>query len=319
MLEIVSIVLSIFGLIAIGYGAARTRLLKPETGDGLADFVFTIPIPVLLFRTLATADFQDLSPWAIWASYFCAAAIIWAAAHLTIRRLFGSDARAGVVAGISSVFANIVLIGLPLVQITLGEAGLAAALVLLSIHLPVMMAAGVVLNEWAMRADGLVTTPVDAWAAVRNFLGPLLRNPIVIGIAAGLVWRTSGLAISGPPALVVNALAQVAGPVALVACGLSLARYGVSGNIRPALIITVLKLAALPAAVLAIGMALGLAPVALAAVTLVAACPTGVNAFLIASRLGTGQALSSNAMTISTAAGVVTVALWLAVIRALVI
>jgi malonate transporter and related proteins len=319
MLEIVSIVLSIFGLIGIGYAAARTRLLKPETGDGLADFVFTIPIPVLLFRTLATADFQDLSPWAIWASYFSAAAIVWAAAHLMIRRLFGRDTRAGVVAGISSVFANIVLVGLPLVQITLGESGLAAALVLLSIHLPVMMAAGVILNEWAVRADGLVTAPVDAMAAVRGFVGPLLRNPIIIGIAAGLVWRASGLTISGPPALIVDALAQVAGPVALVACGLSLARYGVSGNVRPALAITALKLAALPAAVLAVGMALGLAPVALAAVTLVAACPTGVNAFLIASRLGTGQALSSNAMTISTAAGVVTVALWLAVVRALLI
>ena len=49
----------------------------------------------------------------------------------------------------------------------------------------------------------------------------------------------------------------------------------------------------------------------MAVVTLTAACPTGVNVFLIASRLGTGQALASNALLISTAAGVVTVSLWL--------
>jgi malonate transporter len=317
MSEILSIVLSIFGLIGIGYGAVRTRLLKRDSADALADFVFTIPIPVLIFRILSTADFQDLSPWALWATYFAAVAIVWSLAHLVIRRGFGREARAGVVAGVSAAFANTVLVGIPLVQIVLGDAGLAVALVVLSVHLPVMMAASVILNEWAVRADGLVRTPVNASAALRGFIAPLVRNPIIIGLAAGLAWRFTGLAISGAPGLIVESLARVAGPVALVASGMSLARYGVSGNVRPALAITVLKLALMPAAVLAIGTALGLPPVALGAVTLLAACPTGVNAFLIASRLGTGQALSSNAMTISTGAAVVTVALWLAAVRAL--
>ena len=40
--------------------------------------------------------------------------------------------------------------------------------------------------------------------------------------------------------------------------------------------------------------AVGLPPLGVAALTLTAACPTGVNAYLIASRLGTGEALASN-------------------------
>ena len=42
-----------------------------------------------------------------------------------------------------------------------------------------------------------------------------------------------------------------------------------------------------------------------------AALPSGVNSYLIATQLGTGQALASNQMSIATACAVVTTALWL--------
>ena len=71
----------------------------------------------------------------------------------------------------------------------------------------------------------------------------------------------------------------------------------------------------MPVLVYAACRVVGLPPVGIAAVTLVAACPTGVNAFLIADRLGTGQALASNSLVISTAGAVVTVTLWLALLQ----
>ena len=58
-------ILVVFTLIAIGYGTAALRVLKPETGDGLSDFVFTIAVPLLLFRTIATATFDHGAPWAL--------------------------------------------------------------------------------------------------------------------------------------------------------------------------------------------------------------------------------------------------------------
>ena len=50
------------------------------------------------------------------------------------------------------------------------------------------------------------------------------------------------------------------------------------------------------------------------AIVLAAACPTGVNAYVVASRFRTGEALSSNAITLTTALAVLTVALWLHVL-----
>jgi len=308
--DVAQIVLSIFGLIGIGYLIARSGYLDDSVGDGLAKFVFDVAIPVLLFRTLAQADFHGASPWGLWLCYFGGVTAAWAISHWMIRTLFERDARAGVVAGISASFANTVLVGIPLVQSAFGEAGVVSILIIISINMPIMMFASIVANEWAVRADGLETEKPDRLELARRFGAGLVTNPIIVGIVVGGVWRLLGLSVSGVPAILINSLATAAGPVALFAAGMGLARYGISGNIRPALLITILKLIVMPAVVLGIALAVGLPPLAAAVATMTAACPTGVNAFLIASRFGTGQALASNSMTISTAVAVVATAGW---------
>ena len=317
MTDIANIVLSIFGLIGIGYGAARTGLLGKDVGKGLADFVFTIAIPVLLFKTLASADFGVAAPWRIWSAYFAGAAATWTLSHVTIRRMFKRDARAGVVAGLSGSYANTVLIGIPLVQTAFGEAGLVSLLIVVAVHLPVMMLVSLVLFEWAVRVDGVESGVVDRGAIWRRFVNNMVRNPLVIAILAGVVWRLAGLPLTGVPAILTDALSRAAGPVALFAAGMGLASYGIARNVRQALVITVFKLVVMPAVVLATGWAIGLAPLAVATATLAAACPTGVNPFLIAGRFGTGEAIASNVIAISTAAGFISVAVWLAILQRL--
>lgn len=313
--EVGVVILTIFGLIGIGYGAAKVRLLEPDTGEGLSDFVFTIAIPVLLFRTLADAHFGDVSPWGAWAVYFAGIIVVWTLGHVLVRRIFGRDARAGMIAGISASFANTVLVGVPLVETTYGEAGMVWLLVLLSVHLPVVMLASLLLNEWALRADGIVAGGIDRGALARRFVTNLARHPIVLGIVAGALWRALGLGLTGVLDELTGALARVAGPTALVASGLELARHGLARNVPQGLLVSVLKLGLMPLIVLAVGLALGIPPLANAVMVAIAACPTGINAFLFASRFGTGEALATNAMTISTAFAAPTMAGWLLVLR----
>ena len=84
---------------------------------------------------------------------------------------------------------------------------------------------------------------------------------------------------------------------------MALVNFGMARQIKPAIAISVLKLFLMPALVFVAARAIGLPPIGVAALTLTAACPAGVNTFLIASRLGTGQALASNTLLISTAGG----------------
>lgn len=310
-------ILVVFTLIAIGYGAAALRVLRPATGDALSDFVFTIAVPLLLFRTIATATFDHGAPWALWVTYFASVLVTWTTAHLVIRAGFGRDARSGVVAGVTAGFSNLVLLGIPFMSGLYGEAGLAVLSQLVSIHLPIMLGASILLFEWAVKRDGAGAETKSFAALVTGFLRQLITNPLIIGIFAGLVTRLSGLAIPGVADRVITSLANVAGPLALFAMGMSLFGYGVRGQVRQALAMVSLKLVLMPAVALGVGLLLGLPEFQLKVAVAAASLPAGVNSWLIANRLGTGERLASTSMTLGTAFAAATTGIWLLAVEAL--
>ncbi|OCW57641.1 AEC family transporter [Hoeflea olei] len=310
-------ILVIFTLIAIGYATAGLRLLKPATGDGLSDFVFTIAVPLLLFRTIATASFDHGPPWALWASYFVAVLVTWTAAHLLVRAGFGRDRRSGVVAGVTAAFSNLVLLGIPFMSGLYGEAGLAVLSQIVSIHLPIMLGASMILFEWALNRDGVSAEPKSLPALATGFLRQLGSNPLIIGILCGLVVRLSGFGIPTVADRVIASLANVAGPMALFAMGVSLFGYGVRGQGRQAFALVALKLVLMPAVALAMALMFGLTDFQLKVVVAAASLPAGVNSWLIANRFGTGQRLASTSMTLGTALAAVTTGIWLAIVDAI--
>jgi malonate transporter and related proteins len=309
MTAIAQDVLPIFILILFGFLLVRLKILSAEIGDGLGDFVFKVAVPMLLFRTIANADFHGASPFRLWISYFAGVLVAWAIGHLIATRLFGRDQREGVLAGVSSAFANNVFIGLPLVERTVGPEGIVAMSILLAVHLPLMMIAGTLLMERAEQTTS--GQPSQGVIAVSRQVGlNLLRNPLVVGLIAGMLVQLIG----GPlPKMFDGLVGQVAGmaaPAALISLGMTLNKYGMLGNVRIAGTISAVKLVVMPAAVWLSSHLLGLSPQWTAALVLTSSVPTGINAWLIANRFGVGQGLAASVITLSTAVGVLSVSLW---------
>ncbi|HET7714916.1 MAG TPA: AEC family transporter [Bauldia sp.] len=316
MAQIVAIVLPVFGLIALGYLTAWSGLLRRETGEALSDFVFVIAIPVLVFRTLATAVFGGASPWGLWIAYFAVFALMWVIGTQTIRRLFARDARAGVVAGISTAYGNTVLVGIPLALAAYGDAGAVAMALIIALHLPVMMTSSAVLIVRAERRDGVAHAEPGPRALLRGLGLNLVRNPLIIGLVLGALWHVLGVPLAGLPRILVDRIADVAATLALFAMGMSLRNYGIRGNVQAGLVLAALKLLLMPAIVLLVARYVVPMPPVWAKVAVVAAaCPTGVNAYIVAARFRTGEALASNAITISTGLAVLSMTLWLTVIE----
>jgi malonate transporter len=310
--QIIEIVLPVFGLIRIGYGVAWSGLLSEETGEALADFVFAVAIPVLIFRTIATAQFGEASPWRLWLPYFATYGLVWAAGHLIVRRVFRRDHRASMVGGISAAFGNTVLVGIPLTLAAYGEAGTVAIALIVAVHLPVGMMASAVLIVHAERLDGVSAGGSDTWRRIAyGVLRGLATNPIVIGIVIGLLWRLTGFSLTGVHGTLVARISDVAATLALLAMGMGLRKYGMHRNIPASLAISGLKLAVMPLVVLLLARyVVAMPPVWAKVAVLTAACPTGVNAYLVANRFRTGEALASNAIALSTGLAVVSAAFW---------
>lgn len=305
-MSLLSIVLPVFGLIAIGFFAARLGLIKDSVGDGLSDFVFTVAVPCLLFKTLATADVPEASPWAYWVVYFSAIMVVWTVAHLFITRGFGRDRPTGTVAGFSSAQSNTVLIGIPLILTTYGDAGRVPIFLLIAIHLPIMMTAATLSIELGGSERGNVRE------TLRNLVISIFTHPIIIGILLGVAYRMTGFDIPAIPFQILDMLGSTAVPCALFSAGMALKRYGLAGDLRITLLISFLKLIIHPGLVFLLGyFVFDLPPVWLGTAVLFAACPSGINAYLLANRYGTGVRIASSSIALSTAIAIATVTGWL--------
>ena len=123
MLELLTVVLPVFGLIGIGYIARRTGFVSDRVGDGLSEFVFALALPCLIFRTLVRAEIPTVQPWGYWISYFAGVAVVWVLATILGRRFFGLRGVSGVVAGFSAGQANTIFVGIPMILKAYGDAG----------------------------------------------------------------------------------------------------------------------------------------------------------------------------------------------------
>lgn len=311
MLAILAIVAPVFALILVGYASGRFGLLSETAGQGVAEFAFSLAIPALLFRTIAVADFTAVSPVAVWLSFFGAAGLTWiaatAATHILLRRPAGDGASIAM----SSAFGNTVLLGLPLALSTYGQAAAAPIAIIVSIHAPLLWLLAT-LHAEAVDGGGGRHDPIGV---ARALVAELARNPIVIGIACGIVWRQTGYALPAVADQILKLLAQAGVPAALTALGLTLVRFEIKGQVPTLLTITTLKLAVMPLLAWLLGAyGLGLDGPTLGVVTIMAAMPTGANAFLFATRRDRAVGSASGAVALGTLLTFVTAAVTIALL-----
>lgn len=300
MTGVLVVVLPVFGLLGLGYAAARFGLLSYQAGEGLSEFVFTFCIPPLIFRTMATASLPDSQPWGYWGAYFLGLALTWALAMAIGRGVFKLDPRENVVAGFSAAQSNTALVGIPLLLQAFGDAGAVPLFLLLAVHLPVTLTSATLLMEGPHGLHPL------------QLAKRLLLNPILLGLMAGLAFRGLGAPYSGALRVIVDYLANAAVPCALVAMGLALRRYGLRADMKLTATIAALKLFVHPAAVYLLAFKVfAMPPVWAGVAVLFAAMPSGVNAYLFAERYRCGVALSSSAIALSTIVSVASAAFWL--------
>jgi malonate transporter len=302
MLHILEIILPVFGLIAAGFLTRLIGYVGDKVGEGLSEFVYTVAIPCLIFRTLTGVHMPDVQPWGYWYAYFGGVAIVWTLGSLIAGRIFGATGVSQVVAGFCASQSNTVLVGIPLILEAYGEAGAVPLFLLIAIHLPIMLAVGTVL------AEGRDTH----WTRIAR---QLATHPILMSIVASVAFRQSGFAVPGVLTSVVNQIGTAAIPCALFAMGMALRRYGIREGAGLAAAITVLKLVVHPAIVMLLAYRVFSMPPAWAGVAvLFAASSVGVNAYLFAERYREGVGLASSAIALSTGCSVVTTSLWLLIL-----
>lgn len=309
MSAIVSTIAPVFGLILIGYLTMRFRVVSDAAATGLGEFAFMIAMPALLFRTMVTAESTSSSPGAILGAFFIADAIVWIVATLAAMRLIKRSGLEATALAMATCFGNTVMLGLPLGIAHYGNAATPALALIIAVHSPLLWLVASVQAEW-MTAKG----SVDLGARARDLAKDLATNPIVFGVVLGSLWRATGLGLNEVPDKLLSMLGTAGIPASLFALGASLSRYSIRGDLDAMGLVLALKLLLFPVAayILAVHV-FALPPMAANAVVLLAACPTGANAFLFAQRYDSAV----GPVSASVAAGTVIAAFTISVLFAL--
>ena len=290
--HLVALTAPLFLLVALGFALTRLAGWPLAASAALTRFVFTVAVPALLFRMMS--DFSHLPRVDAWllGAYFGGCAVTYALARVTAATLFRMDGAAQSVFAMGGIFSNNVLLGIPLVKVTLGDAAMpAVSLVLVFNSLTLWMLVSVSV-EWARDRDlsiaGLARTTVR-----------VVANPIVASILLGTLFGYAGLRLWDPVAETVALVGQAAVPLSLIALGMGLAEFGVRAGWRESTAITLLKLVVQPLSVYVLAVALRVPPLETAAVVVLAALPVGANVYLMSRQFGVleGPVATSTVLT----------------------
>jgi predicted permease len=306
MLPIINIVIPVFAIIALGYGAVRLRLYPAEGVKGLVAFVNNFATPCLLFEAMLTSDFNATFNFTIIGPFYIGALISLAFGSILSVKWFRSRPGEGVSAGFSATFSNTVLLGIPIIQRAYGEAAMPTTFSIIALHAPFLITTGMVVME-LVRRDGAPLYKSLAVALVR-----IVQNPLLWGVALGLIGNRMGLVLPEPATAFVTMMAAAVLPAALFGLGGALNEYRLSESWLHASAMSVFKLIIHPIIAYVLMIHVLHVPMEMARYgILLAAMPTGINAYVFATYYDRAVNVATNVVLLSTLASVFTVTAWL--------
>jgi predicted permease len=312
MLSVISLIAPVFGLIGLGFLAARLRWLDPSATRALSEFGYRVAVPALLFRVMSSTSMPQVSPLRLLGAYFAAITTIWILATLATWALLRRPTADAPVIAMGSCFGNGVMLGIPLILGALGNDAATPIALLVTVETAYLWILATLHMEIAGRGLRSIS-----FAAVGGILRDVARNPIVGSVALGVAWAASGLTIPAIPDKLLSLLAQSAIPIALFALGMSLAAYSIKGEIATMTLICALKLAFYPALALTFALWVFELPLLWAsALFLFTSMPVGANAFVFAALYDRAVGSVSAAIAVRTVIAVISVTIVLAILRA---
>ena len=291
-----------FSLILIGYLVCRFTPLNRPVWAQVEQLVYFLFFPVLLFQSILKSplDIGAASNLvgAGWALGLGGIALAYSVPYWPgVKGHFAARQHAG---SAQVAFRFNSFIGLALADKLAGAQGLAVMALLIGVIVPLMNVGAV----WPMARHGK-----------QGFLRELVRNPLIIATASGLIANLAGMRI---PDWLEPSVSRIGG--ASLALGLMAAGAGMQlGALNHAKLLGVallsIKHLLMPLLALGLSQVFGLNPVQTTILLMFSALPTASSCYVLAARMGYDGPYVAALVTVSTLLGMLSLPLALGVLR----
>ena len=144
MIDIFLQTVPFFGVIALGYGSARTGFFSEEATAYLTRFVFYFALSAMIFKFTSSLDFSSYFHWPfVWAYLSASFLIYFVATAVALFRKVGV-AEAAVEAQ-CAVIGNVGFLGIPMLALLMGQEAVGYVLLVLAMDLIVFSSLIVIL------------------------------------------------------------------------------------------------------------------------------------------------------------------------------
>ncbi|MTI11302.1 AEC family transporter [Curvivirga aplysinae] len=308
MTVVLEIVLPVFGIVMMGFGANKLGWFSEQAEQGLTTFTFNFAAPLMLFNVISQVDLPSDPPISLFITFYGPLFTVAILGFLSSRYIFKRNYTVQVISGFSCAFGNLLLLGLPLFLLAFGEEKILPFFILLSVHGLTLFTIVTILLEIGVKKEN---SDNSGNRLAKTIVVALIQNPILIGIICGLTVNL--LQIPMPEAVyTLSGLMKGAMiPAALFALGSSLTRYGIRGRFWESLSIVICKIIIFPILVYVVGTYIfELDYFVVALLTLMAAQPPGVMGYMFATKYHVGEAVVSTSIYVAAVSSVVTLT-WL--------
>lgn len=299
-------IISIFTMMAVGYGAKRLLHLEKEYIGRFNSLVFYTLLPLMLFYNIYRSNIRGGVSFRSLALALSVLLVLFLLTWVFIKRIEPMNSRRGVMIQ-ASFRSNFLLLGMPLLQELCPGADLATASIMLAIVVPCFNALAVVTLETFSRKQ------ID----VRQLLLGIAKNPLIIASVIGLLANFSGLHLPDCLENPVSQLGASASPVALLLLGAQFEFRDVRLHRRNLAVCAALRLLVYPAIALPLAALAGLRGPEFAVLISVFATPTAISSFSMAAQMGGDPDLAASAVTVITLLSAATMFLWIFLFKSL--
>lgn len=298
----------IFLLMVLGFLLKKFGLIDDVFASKMNKFVFLVPLPVLLFEDLSTVDFAQ-----VWNMKFVLFCFVVTLVCIILAALVSFLWRDKSIQGEfiqASYRSSAALLGIAFIQNIYGNAGMAPLMIIGSVPLYNIMAV-VVLSFFKPERKKL---DKEVW---KTTLKGIVTNPIIIGIAAGLLWSALKLPMPSILEKTVSDIGATATPLGLMAMGASFDLKKAFGKAKPAAVASVMKLVLFAALFLPIAVWMGFRQEELVAILVMLSSATTVSCYVMARNMGHEGVLTSSVVMLTTMFSAFTMTGWLYILRSM--
>ncbi|MCD8230402.1 MAG: AEC family transporter [Clostridiales bacterium] len=304
----VNVTIPIFLVMVVGYFLRRIGILNENFVDVSNKFNFTVTLPVLIYKDLASVDI--LAVFDLKYVLFCAVATSagfwgsWAIAKLTLKdkSLRGAFTQA-------SFRSSAAVMGLAFIQNIYGESAMGSLMIIGAVPLYNIYSV-LVLTFEGDYPEGERDT-----GKIKQACFNIIKNPIIIAIVIGVIVALLGNPLPTLVNSTVENIAKMATPLALIGLGAGFEGRKALKKIKPTLGASFIKLVAQAAVFIPLAAYFGFTGEKMVALTVMLAGPATPSCYIMAKNMHNDGVLTASIVVATTLLASVTLTAWIFILK----